>query len=271
MNAPNCGITFDPITPHLGAMITGVDFSRPLDTATHDAVLHAMADHLVLVAKEQNLMPEALRDLATSFGPAHLHHPDDGVIFADGMPEVLELRRSANGEDLFGGGGWHADVTFLKPAGYFSFLNAKVVPEVGGDTGFASTVTAFSTLSPAMQALLRDLKAVHSYDGPGRPEREGLTSVHPVVRRHPISSAEGLYLNTMFVTRFENMSVDESRPLIDFLDRHMTQLAFTCRVRWKPNQLVIWDNRFTLHLPCDDFTGQPRHMIRCATLEPEAS
>ncbi|MDG2482037.1 MAG: TauD/TfdA family dioxygenase [Alphaproteobacteria bacterium] len=269
MNSHDQDIRLTPITPHLGAVVHGIDFAQPLSNHQHHWVLEAMAQHLVLVAKDQNISPLELRNLATGFGPAHLHHRDDSVVFAGGIQEVLELRREPADGHLFGGGGWHADVTFQKPAGYFSFLHSKIVPEVGGDTGYASTVAAFEALSPGMQALLRKLNAVHSYDGPHQPERQGLTAVHPVVRHHPVSGHEGLYLNTMFVTRFEGMTREESRPLIDQLERHMTRLDFTCRIRWKPGQLVIWDNRFTLHLPCDDFANEPRFMIRCATLEPE--
>ena len=261
------GTRCEPITPHLGAVVHGFDLQRPMNGGQRERFLDAMARRLVLVAEDLDLSPVALRDLATGFGPAHMHHPDEGVVFAEGLPEVLELRRDASSAHVFGGGGWHADVTFQKPSGYLSFLHARTVPPVGGDTGFASTIASFAALSPAMRDLLRTLNAVHSYDGPGAPERKGLTAVHPVVRRHPRTGHEGLYINTMFVTRFEGMTPEESKPLIEYLERHMTRHEFTCRIRWKPGQLVVWDNRFTLHLPCDDFAGHPRHMIRCATLE----
>ena len=119
-----------------------------------------------------------------------------------------------------------------------------------------------------MQDLLRGLEAVHSYDGPGQPDREGLTAVHPVVRRHPETGAEGIYFNRMFVVRFVGMTSYESQPLIDFLDQHMTRPEFTCRIRWSEGQVVIWDNRFTLHYPIDDIIGERRLLIRCTALEP---
>ena len=115
--------------------------------------------------------------------------------------------------------------------------------------------------------MLRKLSAVHSYDGPGRPDSPEQTAVHPVVRRHPETGAEGLYLNRMFVTRFAEMTEAESRPLIDYLDRHMSRPEFTCRLRWRAGQVVMWDNRFTLHSPINDFTGERRLLIRCTALE----
>ena len=177
------------------------------------------------------------------------------------------MLKEPDGTRLFGGSDWHADVTFRRPAGYLSVLHALEIPPLGGDTGFASTVAAFQALSPGMQEMLRGLEAVHSYDGPGRPEHPEETAVHPVVRRHPETGAEGLYLNRMFVTRFAGMTPEESRPLIDFLTAHMIQPHFTCRLSWRAGQVVMWDNRFTLHYPINDFSGHRRRLIRCTALE----
>jgi len=222
----------------------------------------------VLVFEGESLSPADLRNLTSHFGEPHVHHDDEGVIRADGVPEVLEMRKEPDGSRLFGGECWHADVTFEKPAGYISILHALTIPPVGGDTVFSSTIAAFAALSPAMKELLRGLRAVHSYDGPTKPDRDGMTAVHPVIRRHPESGAEGIYLNRMFVVRFVGMSAYESRPIIEFLDQHMTRPEFTCRVRWREGHVVMWDNRFTLHYPIDDVVGQRRLLIRCVALEP---
>lgn len=257
----------EPLTPQVGARLRDVTLSGAPDAATLAALRSGLERHLVLVVEDQDLTPAALRDFTSRFGPLFHHHEDEGVLRAEGVPEVLEMRKEPDGERLFGGSDWHADVTFRKPAAYLSVLHALVLPPVGGDTGFASTIAAFRALSPGLQDLLRGLQAVHSYDGPGRPDREGQTAVHPVVRRHPQSGAEGLYLNRMFTTRFLDWTEAESRPLIDFLDRHMTRPEFTCRLRWRPGQVVLWDNRFTLHYPINDFSGARRLLIRCTALE----
>ena len=257
----------EPFTPHLGAVMRGVTLSATPDEETLKTLRAALARHLVLAIEDQALTAAELRDFVSHFGPLFRHHDDIGVIHADGLPEVLEMRKEPDGERLFGGSDWHADVTFRKPAAYLSVLHALVIPPLGGDTGFASTIAAFAALSPAYQAFLRGLSAVHSYDGPGRPDRDGQTAIHPVVRRHPETGAEGIYLNRMFATRFDGMTAEESRPLIDFLDRHMSRPEFTCRLRWRTGQVVIWDNRFTLHYPINDFTGERRLLIRCTALE----
>lgn len=259
--------SIEPMTPHLGGVLHGVQLHPDMDDASLSAVTNALADRLVVVLPDQSLTPAALRDTVARFGEIFLHHADEGVLYADGLPEVLEMRKEADGVRLFGGEDWHADITFRDPGGHLSFLHAKILPPVGGDTGFASTIAAFDALSDAMKNMLRPLRAVHSYDGPHRPDHPTQTAVHPVVRRHPDTGREGLFINRMFATRFDGMTPEESRPLIDFLDRHMSKPEFTCRVSWSEGQVTIWDNRFTLHYPINDFTGHRRLLIRCSTIE----
>ena len=191
--------------------------------------------------------PRSLDAFMDAFGPPHVHHEDQGVVHVAGLPAVLELRNDPDSA-LFGGSGWHADATFEDPCGKITGLYAVTVPAVGGDTLFASSIAAFEALSAGMQAVLAGLDAVHSYDGPGRPDHKHLTAVHPVVRQHPTSGRQGLYVNNMFVTRFDGMTSEESRVLLEFLEAHITRPEFSCRVKWIPGQLVLWDNRFTLHL-----------------------
>ena len=122
---------------------------------------------------------------------------------------------------------------------------------------------AFSALSPGLQRLLRRMRAVRSYSGLGQPDHPEHSAVHPLVRCHPGTGVEGLYVNCMFGTRFEGMTEAESRPLLEFLDRHTTRPEFTCRVSWEVDQVVMWDNRFTLHYPINDFSGERRLLLRC--------
>ena len=243
----------------------GIDAGR-LDRAAAD-IRGWLDEYLVVVLRDQSLQPAMQRDLVEHFGPLFLHHSDEGVLFVDGVPEVLEMRKEADGARLFGGSDWHADVTFRKPAGYLSCLHAKILPPLGGDTAFANCIVAFETLSPGLRGFLAELDAVHSYDGPDAPDHPTETAVHPVVREHPATGKRGLYLNRMFVKRFDGMTEAESRPLLDYLDRHMTRTEFTLRHRWRAGDLVFWDNRFTLHYPINDFTGHRRLLYRCTALE----
>ncbi len=257
----------DFVSPVLGVYVDDFDFTATasLDAATK--IRELLDQHLVVVVRGQDLSPEQQRDLVREFGPLFRHHADEGVIFADGLPEVLEMRKEPDGARLFGGSDWHADVTFRKPAAYVSALHAKILPPLGGDTGFASTIAAWEALSAGLQATLAPLSVVHSYDGPDAPDHPTETAIHPLVREHPVTGKRGLYINRMFARRFDGMTEAESRPLIEFLDRHMSRVEFTFRHRWQDGDLVFWDNRFTLHYPINDFSGHRRLLLRCTALE----
>ena len=257
----------EPLTPHIGAVLHGTELRPDMDEQAVQSIKAALADHLVVILPDQDLSAADLRDSVTRFGEIFRHHADEGVLYADGLEDVLEMRKEPEGTRLFGGEDWHADITFRDPGGHLSFLHAKILPPVGGDTGYANTIAAFSALSEGMKEMLRPLRAVHSYDGPFRPDHPTHTAIHPVVRRHPERGDEGLFVNRMFTTRFEGMSAEESWPIIEYLDRHMSKPEFTCRVSWKPGQVTIWDNRFTLHYPINDFVGHRRLLIRCSTVE----
>lgn len=257
-------MNISPITGALGAVVDGVDLAN-LDDATWTRLAKALDQNLVLCVQDQSLDRFQLSALGRRFGPPFLH-----PLVTNGYedcPEVLELLRRPEDSIMFGGEGWHADVTWLQPGGYVSILHGLEIPPVGGDTGFASTVAAFEALTPAMQDMLRHLNAVHAYHWYERREDPKWTAVQPVVRRHPKTGREGLYLNTMFCSRFEGMTVEESEPLINWLCAHMVRHEFTCRFRWKAGGVLIWDNRFTLHYPINDFSGQRRRMIRTTSLE----
>ena len=257
-------IKVSPVTGVIGAVLTGIDLANP-DDACLAALKQGLDDHLVIYVPDQNLDRFQLSALARNFGPPFLHPLVDNG-YAD-CPDVLELRREPGDATVFGGQSWHADISWLDPAGYVSILHAKIIPAVGGDTGFASTIAAFDTLSDGLKATLRGLNAVHSYHWYELREDPDWRAVHPVVRRHPATGREGLYVNRMFTNRFEDMSEAESKPMLEFLFAQMERHEFTCRFRWKPGGVILWDNRFTLHFPINDFSGHLRLMIRTSTME----
>lgn len=265
--APADGLLLEPVTGTLGAEVSGVDLSRPLDARVRAQLLHALDRYFVLFFRDQHLTPLQLRALVGVFGPAFRHPTVQG--FAE-VPEVIELRKEPGGR-LFAGEGWHADVTWQDPAGYVSVLHGIEVPSVGNDTCFANLAVAFESLSAGMQDLLRPLRAVHTFHVRVPGEEANRFAVHPVVRRHPVTGREGLYLNGYFVSRFEGMTPEESRPLLDYLLATAVRPEFTCRFRWRNGSVAMWDNRFTLHLPVNDATAERRVMIRATALEPAAA
>lgn len=252
------------VTATLGAEIEEVDLAS-LDADDSAKLTAALDRHLVLRARKQNLDRYQMRALGRFFGPPFLHPLVSNGF--DDCPEVLELLREPDDAAMFGGESWHADVSWMSPGGYVSILHGIEIPPVGGDTAFASTIAAFEALSEGMKNLLRNLRAVHCYHWSERRDDPEFSAIHPVVRRHEPTGREGLYINRMFASHFEHMTVAESAPLLEQLFAHLEKHEFTCRFRWQPGDVLIWDNRFTLHFPINDFSGHRRLMIRTSCLE----
>ena len=252
-----------PVSGALGAIVDGLNLSDTDGVA--DQLRDLLDQFLVIYVPDQDLDRFELARLGQVFGPPFLH-PLVKNGFED-CPEVLELRREPGDKIMFGGQSWHADVTWLDPGGYVSILHGRQVPAVGGDTAFASTIAAFRSLSPGLQETLRGLKAVHAYHWSEGVEDPAWRVTNPVVRRHPVTGAEALYVNRMFTCRFDGMTVAESKALLAHLFDHMERIEHCCRFRWSAGGVLMWDNRFTLHYPVNDFSGERRVMIRTTALE----
>ena len=257
-------VNITPVNGALGAIVKDVKLVGA-DEQVLAQIKTLLDKYLVLYLPRQCLDRFQLSQLATFFGKPFLH-PIVNNGFED-CPQVLELVKEVGHEKMFGGESWHSDVSWQNPSAYVSILHSKEIPQMGGDTAFASTQCAFDALSSGYKSILRKLKAIHSYYWYERREGTEHTVEHPVIRRHPVTDKEGLFINRMFTSRFVGMSHEESKPLLDYLFDHMEQHQFTCRFQWDVNAVIIWDNRFTLHYPINDFSGQRRTMIRTTALE----
>jgi taurine dioxygenase len=153
-------------------------------------------------------------------------------------------------------------------------LLAREVPPAGGDTLYASQYAAYDALSDAMKELLAPLRGVNSSamadvskTREDRIKEAGVETrdyeaIHPVVRTHPETGRKALYVNVAHTARFDGMTVDESRGLLQFLFAHQTKPEFTCRWSWQPGSLALWDNRCVQHNPINDYHGHKRVMHR---------
>ena len=194
-------------------------------------------------------------------------------------PEVIEVRKEPEDKLNFGGV-WHTDTAYLATPPMGSVLYAKEIPASGGDTLFANTAAAYAALSPGMQAMLGRLTGVFSSDngyGGSRAkamarlngmksafnaEAASFESEHPIVRTHPETGEKSLYVSRGHTAHFKNMTMEESRPLIEFLANHITRPEFTCRFRWTPGAVAVWDHRTTQHHAVNDYAGHRRHLRR---------
>lgn len=261
----------------LGALVRGVPRDGSLTPALCAELRAALDDHLVVWMRDLDLDPERLSTLAHALGP-----PGDTPFVAT-LPEHPDVMRVVKEADELAptnfGGGWHSDFSFqLRPPAY-TLLHAVDVPPWGGDTLFSSQVAAWEALSPGMQRMLEPLDAVHSAAGPYGPRARSLSEEmehmdirnsdsalarqrHPLVCRHPTSGQRHLFANRAYTVGLADMHPAESAPILDFLHAHATQPVFTCRLRWAPGTLAIWDDRTTQHYALGDYHGFRRELIR---------
>lgn len=264
-----------PLAGALGAEILGIDV-KTLDGNGWEGVHRAFLAHSVIVFRGQSLAPEDLMRVGARFG-APCHYPF--VTGMEGYPYIFEVVKEPEETRNFGGA-WHSDTTYLKQPPLATLLYAVETPSHGGDTLFANTGAAYDALSEGMRKTLDGLIGVNSaelkYAG-GRTAQHGAIkamkihdtdaagqylSEHPVVRTHPDTGRKALYLSRAHTTRFKGMTEEESAPLLNFLSQHQTKPEFTCRVRWAPGTLTVWDNRCTQHNAINDYHGQRRRMRR---------
>ncbi|HZO04380.1 MAG TPA: TauD/TfdA family dioxygenase [Burkholderiales bacterium] len=264
-----------PLAGALGAEIRGVDLRQDRDwPAIHAAFL----EYSVLAIRDQELEPADLMRVGAHFGEP-CHYPF--VTGIEGFPFIFEVVKEES-ETVNFGGNWHSDTTYLAQPPLATLLYALETPTHGGDTLFTNTQKAYEALSEGMRALVDQLVGVNSASlkvTGGRRKihapanvggmkihdienADGYEAEHPVVRTHPETGRKALYLSRSHTIRFRDMSEEESRPLIDFLQAHQTRPEFTCRVRWSPGTLTIWDNRCTQHNAVNDYHGQRRRMRR---------
>ncbi len=265
-----------PIAGALGAEIHGVDIAAELSNSQAAAIRGAFLDHKAIFFRDQRLSPVQQKRFASLFGEPEIYPFIKGF---DEAPEVIEILKTETDTKNFGGS-WHSDTTYMPEPAMGTVLYAVETPEAGGDTLFANAAAAYDALSDGMKAMLAGLRAVnsseHGYKG-GRAANmakldamkgtynQGATTfetLHPVVRTHPETGLKSLYLNRSHTVRFEDMTEAESRPLIGFLASHITQPEFTCRFRWRPGSVAVWDNRATQHFAVNDYQGQRRRMHR---------
>ncbi len=253
------------LTPVIGAEIFGVDLSKPLGNQVFQEVHDALMDNLVIFFRDQTVDHESQKAFGRRFGELHVHPAAPSV---EGHPEVMIIHADAN-STYVNGEAWHSDVSCEAEPPMGSILHLETLPEVGGDTMFANMYAAYEALSEPMRRFLAGLTAVH--DGEklyrGRYTRNDAGKVypkaeHPVIRTHPVTGRQALFVNSFFTTRINGLRADESDALLAFLFRHIETPEFSCRFRWQPNSIAFWDNRAAQHQALWDYFPNLRHGYR---------
>jgi taurine dioxygenase len=262
-----------------GVEIKGLDLADEQSAETVAAVRSLLAEHGVVVIRDQTMSPEQHVRFSSSFGPLEIdvtgNLPGDGDDLPPGM-SVIKYRtgRPRAGEI------WHSDLSNAVTPAAISMLHAQAIPDTGGDTMFANMYLAYESLSDAMKELLRDLNGVHTMYGQGSmtddPEwRAELVRsppvVHPLVRRHELTGRPFLYVSERVVF-IEGMTREESAPILSFLCARSVTPEFVYRHVWRSHDVVMWDNRVVSHMALGDYDllGEDRWLLRTAVLDTES-
>ncbi len=275
------GFTINSLSPVLGAEVVGLDLSSPISDAEFTELNQAWLDHNgVLVIRDQTLTPDEHVAFSKRLGELEVHVV--GQFLLDGYPEIYRVSTKVDDDgrpmgNPESGRYWHSDLSYLERPSKASLLYALELPPSGGDTMLASMYAAYDSLSPTMKEMLEGLTAVHDLGHVGRlfstggPNQEQTAKTppveHPIVRTHPETGRKALFVNPGFTTHIVQLARSESGALLEFLFAHATKPEFVYRHRWRLNDLLVWDNRCTVHHAVHDFHGTGhRHMHRTTVL-----
>ena len=272
-------IKVEPLSAAMGAEVVGVRVPDLSDEAFEE-LKQALYRHKMIYLRGQHLTHAEHEAFGARLGPFAVDAYTQGV---PGHREVHPIIKEADTKvpSLFGGG-WHTDSPFLDEPPAITTLRSVEVPPFGGDTSWANCALAFRHLSKTYQDMLRGLRvhmsARNNYltqgEKLGNPiefsneetRKAGLEGrTHPLVRTHPETGEESLYICDTYAVGIEGMTTFEAKPIIDFLVAHTTQHAFTCRLRWEAGMVAMWDNRAAMHLGPNDYDGYRREMYRTTT------
>jgi len=279
-------ITAVPLAAAMGAEIQDVDLSN-LSDAQFEDIQHALFRHKMIYFRDQQISHGDQEAFSLRFGRFAEDAYTKGV---DGHINVQPVIKEADKRvAMIFGSGWHTDSPFLPEPPAISMLRAVQVPPFGGDTIWANAALAYQLLSETMKSMIAPLKVRMSMrevlkmlqtvmdpdDSPlgslartGGAELDESTArkvegtAHPLVRTHPVTGEKSLYCDMTYSLGIEGMTDAEAQPLLRFLGEHITQPALTCRLRWAPGTLVLWDNRLCVHQAFNDHDGYRREMYR---------
>lgn len=265
----------------IGAEMTGVDLAQPIPDGLFAKLREAwLANDGVLVLRDQKLTPDQHIAFSRRFGELERHVLDKYLL--PGYPEIYRVSNKVRDGQPLGranaGTYWHSDLSYMVRPAMVSLLYAIEIPPVGGDTLFCNMYAAYDALSAEMKQEISGLSAVHDFGFASRGvfSNESTSSVqreatpaaeHLVVRIHPETGRRAMFVNPGFTSHIVGLPADESAKLLRMLYEHCTQQRFVYRHRWSVGDLVLWDNRCTMHHAVADYDGTgERYMHRTTVI-----
>ena len=256
-----------------GVEIEGIDLGSPLSSNEQSLVMEAFTAHSVLLFRGQSLTPASQIRFTRLFGECEPHplpshrgppaHPE--LLIVEHRPGLRSRRNDV----------WHTDISFAERPPSASVLHAIEVPDGRGDTLFANLVSACAALSPGLHKTLSGMRAIHSA-GPEVAQvhwqkrgHEDLVApppmCHPVIRTHEPSGQRSLFVNPFYTAQFEDMTVDESKPLLEMLFQIALRPEHIYRHRWQPGDVLLWDNSRTMHYAVRDYDDDVTRVMHRTT------
>jgi taurine dioxygenase len=276
MSASATDIAFTNLGGHMAIAVEGIDLHQAPDTSLAKTLRQALLDNLVLCIRGQSIGPGEYLATIASFGEP-LVRPE--IPHVPGYPAVTTLSSDdrdtkGDGRRLIAGSHWHSDDTFMAEPCSLTCLYGIEVPETGGDTEFANMVAAYEALPASERRRLDALRVVHMMKPASRAVGRTRTIApellaarppveHPLVRTHPETGRKALYISRNRMDHIVGMEIEAGHQLIDELVAHATQPQFCYRHKWRQGDIVIWDDRCTMHKANGDYAeGARRFMNR---------
>lgn len=273
-----------PLAGKIGAEIYGVDLRNADDGRMWSEIQRAYLEFHVLAIRGQQLTADDLMTVGRRFGQP-VEFPFAKHL--DGYRFIQEVIKDAAEVENFGNE-WHSDAAYLEQPPSGTLLYAVEIPPKGGETIFANTRAAYDSLSTGMRAMVDPLVGVFNSEQKRKrsgsradryaagiggvmvptPKPRVLEARHPIVRTHPETNRKAIYSSALHTVRFDGFTESESEPLILWLNNYCIQPEFSCRIRWEPGQLTVWDNRCTMHYAINDYHGY-RRVMRNMMVNPE--
>jgi alpha-ketoglutarate-dependent taurine dioxygenase len=254
------GLQITKLNPHFGVEISGIDLRTPLTPALRAEIERAYHDATVVLFRDQDLSPDEQIAFSRGFGDLNIHVHQRIV---PGKAEVIVLSNLLDEDGKPVGSfncalSWHTDGTHLQTPVTGSLLYCVVAPDQGGETEFAGTAAAYDDLPAALKAEIEGKQAIHSYvllaqrSFPDRPipdakKREIPDILQPLVRVHPHTGRKALYLGEHVIAGVAGMPTEAGVALVTRLREHATQAKYVYRHKWRRGDLLMWDNRASLH------------------------
>jgi len=262
------------LAPAIGAEIIGVDLSAPMSDATFATVLACWHHNLVILFRDQHLTEDDQVRFGERFGPPAVSHTRRYTTKNPAVMLISNIRE--NGQQIGalpdGEMHFHTDQCYQERPAMASILYALEIPSQGGNTLFANAYLAYETLPAAMKKRIEGRNALNAYDYDnasmkrGTKLGDGVPSYwHPIVRTHPATGRKALYVNRLMTVAIEGLSDAEGDALLNALFDHQEQPQFIYEHVWRPHDLLMWDNRCTLHARTD-FNAAERRLMRRLTI-----